>query len=81
MSKMKSHKGLLKRVRITAKGKVKIGRAFGGHLRSHKSGTRMRSYRKANYAHSADVNRAARMLHRRIVAAGSGPAKSEPSDN
>ncbi|HJO16130.1 MAG TPA: 50S ribosomal protein L35 [Phycisphaerales bacterium] len=81
MPKNKPNKGLLKRIRITKSGRVKSKPAFGGHLRSHKSGTLMRSYRKANYAHSADVNRAARMLHRRIVAADSSPSKSESSDN
>ena len=31
MSKLKPNKGLLKRIRITANGKVKVRRAFGGH--------------------------------------------------
>mgnify|MGYP001244037543 CR=1 FL=1 len=68
MSKMKSHKGLLKRVRITAKGKVKISRAFGGHLRSHKSGKLMRSYREPNFVGSADIKRVGAMLHKRLKA-------------
>ncbi len=71
MPKNKPNKGLLKRIRITKSGRVKSKPAFGRHLRSHKSGDTMRSYRKANYASSADVGRAARMLHRRIVAADS----------
>ena len=68
MSKMKSHKGLLKRVRITAKGKVKVRRAFGGHLRSHKSGKLMRSYSEANYVGKADIKRIGAMLKLRVTA-------------
>ena len=67
MSKLKSHKGLLKRIRITAKGKVKVRRAFGGHLRSHKSGKLMRSYRESNYVGQADIKRIASMLNERLT--------------
>jgi large subunit ribosomal protein L35 len=42
----KSNKGLLKRIRISKKGKVKIRRAGLGHLCSHKSGKRKRKLRK-----------------------------------
>jgi large subunit ribosomal protein L35 len=80
MPKNKPNKGLLKRIRITKSGRVKSKPAFSGHLRSHKSGETMRSYRRAKYAHAADVGRAARMLHRRIVSGG-GPVKSESSED
>ncbi|MEE2912883.1 MAG: 50S ribosomal protein L35 [Planctomycetota bacterium] len=70
MSKLKPNKGLLKRVRITAKGKAKISRAFGGHLRSHKTGKLMRSYRESNYVGSADIKRIGAMLHMRLKASG-----------
>ena len=66
MSKLKSHKGLLKRVRVTAKGKVKVRRAFGGHLRSHKSGKLMRSYSEPNFVGRADIKRIAAMLNLRV---------------
>jgi large subunit ribosomal protein L35 len=46
MPKMKTHKGIKKRVRITATGKVKYKRANSGHLMSGKSGNRCRSMRK-----------------------------------
>ena len=42
MPKQKTHKGLAKRVKITGTGKVKRGRAGGGHLMSSKSGKRCR---------------------------------------
>ncbi len=46
MPKMKTHKGLRKRVKITANGKVKYKRANSGHLMSGKSGNRCRKMRK-----------------------------------
>jgi large subunit ribosomal protein L35 len=66
MPKLKSHKALLKRIRVTAKGKVKVRRAFGGHLRSHKSGKLMRSYSEANFVGKADIKRIAAMLNLRL---------------
>jgi len=47
MVKMKTHKGLKKRVRVTASGKVKHKKSFTGHLMSSKSGRRCRRLRKA----------------------------------
>ena len=42
MPKQKTHKGLAKRVKITASGRVKRQRAGGGHLMSGKSAKRQR---------------------------------------
>ncbi len=42
MPKQKSHKGLSKRVKLTARGKVKRHRAGGGHLMSSKTSKRRR---------------------------------------
>ena len=42
MPKQKTHKGLRKRVKVTASGKVKHKRAFGGHLMSSKTAKRRR---------------------------------------
>ncbi len=47
MPKMKTHKGLQKRVKLTAKGKVKRRMSFAGHLMSGKSGKRCRQLRQA----------------------------------
>jgi len=47
MPKEKTHKGLAKRVKVTAKGKVKRRRSFGGHLMSSKNAKRRRRIRKA----------------------------------
>ena len=42
MPKQKPHKGLKKRVKVTASGKVKRKRSFGSHLMSTKSSKRRR---------------------------------------
>ena len=79
MPKNKPNKGLVKRVRITASGRVKFGRAFARHRRSHKSGKLLRSYRRSAYAHPADVRRIAGMLHRRLSAGKSSRASDSRS--
>jgi large subunit ribosomal protein L35 len=79
MPKNKPNKGLVKRVRITASGRVKFGRAFARHRRSHKSGKLLRSYRRSAYAHPADVRRIAGMLHRRLSAGKSRRASDSRS--
>ena len=42
MPKQKTHKGLSKRVKVTATGKVKRKRTGGGHLMSSKNAKRRR---------------------------------------
>ncbi len=46
MPKMKTHKGMKKRVKITATGKVRYKRSFGSHLMSGTSGKQKRRLRK-----------------------------------
>lgn len=46
MHKFKPHKGLMKRVRVSAKGKPRRKMTFAGHLMSHKSGRRRQRLRK-----------------------------------
>ena len=69
MPKLKSHKGLLKRVKITAKGKVKWSKPFKGHLNSHMSGDKLRKLRGKALATKGDVKRLSRMLHKPVKAA------------
>jgi len=57
MHKTKPHKGLLKRIKVTKSGKIKLHRNYARHLRSHKTGTLLRSYRKPFYAAECDVKR------------------------
>ena len=45
MPKMKTHKSIRKRFRVTAKGKLKRHQAGKKHLLSHKSGKRKRQLR------------------------------------
>jgi len=64
MPKMKTHKGLAKRVKITATGKVRFKKANSGHLMSGKSGRRCRSLRKpAMLAATGLKRRIKEMLH------------------
>ncbi len=42
MPKQKTHKGLKKRVKVTASGKIKRGRTGAGHLMSSKNAKRRR---------------------------------------
>ncbi|MFH0983873.1 MAG: 50S ribosomal protein L35 [Planctomycetota bacterium] len=49
MPKMKTHKGLRKRVKVTARGKVRYKKSFAGHLMSGKSGNRRRGLRKPSF--------------------------------
>ena len=46
MPKHKTHRGLAKRVKITAKGKVKRRKSFTSHLMSGKPGKRRRRLSK-----------------------------------
>lgn len=47
MPKFKPHKGLRKRVKITARGKAARKMSGAGHLMSHKSGSRCRRLRRS----------------------------------
>jgi large subunit ribosomal protein L35 len=62
MPKNKPNKGLLKRIRLTKSGKVKMGRAYGRHLRSHKSASLLRKYRLPKFASAGDARRVRNML-------------------
>jgi large subunit ribosomal protein L35 len=66
MPKNKSHKGLLKRVRISKTGRIKLQRACGRHLRSHKSGQKIRDYRRPKYASVSDARRLRSLLQPKI---------------
>jgi large subunit ribosomal protein L35 len=45
MPKQKTHKGIRKRFKVTASGKVKHKKAFRGHKLAHKGGKRNRQAR------------------------------------
>lgn len=46
MPKQKTHKGMKKRFKVTATGKVKHRKAFRGHILGKKSGNRKRHLRQ-----------------------------------
>lgn len=62
MPKMKRHKGLAKRIRVSAGGKARYNRSNAGHLMSGKPSSRRRDLRKkstiANKKVAAKVRRA-----------------------
>jgi large subunit ribosomal protein L35 len=66
MPKNKSHKATLKRIRLTKTGKVRHNRAFGKHLRSHKSGKRLRRLRQDKYMSNPEAKRLEKLLFRRL---------------
>lgn len=69
MSKQKTHKGLLKRVRVTARGKVKFRKVGTSHLNSGLTGQKMRDLRQPAYAKKGDVKKLSRMLMTRVRSA------------
>ncbi len=63
MPKHKTHKGLKKRVKVTAKGKVKRSKAFASHLLAHKSAKRKRRLRGSTIMkNAAEVKKVKRLL-------------------
>jgi large subunit ribosomal protein L35 len=64
--KSKPHKGLLKRIRISATGKLKHAKAGSKHLRSHKSPKRLRRLRKDSFMSTAEMKRLSKLLFMRL---------------
>ena len=72
MPKNKPCKALLKRIRITKTGRIKHRRAWGRHLRSHKSSKLQRSYRQPAYARGSEAKRVRAMLFVSVRAGDKG---------
>lgn len=66
MRKNKPHKGLLKRIRVSKTGKVRHRSAYHKHLRSGKSGKRLRHLRTDPYMANPDAKRLEKLLFRRL---------------
>ncbi len=62
---MKSHKGLRKRIRVSARGKLRYNKSNAGHLMSGKSGSRRRKLRKMDVV--ADKKVAAKVRRAMMV--------------
>ena len=54
-NKMKSHRGAMKRIKLTASGKVKRNKAYKSHILNKKSAKRKRGLRQSTLISKADV--------------------------
>lgn len=61
-NKMKSHRGAMKRMKLTGSGKVKRNKAFKSHILTKKSPKRKRGLRKSTVLTSADLKRMLRSM-------------------
>lgn len=66
MPKLKTHKGMKKRFKVSATGKVSHKKCGSSHLMSHKSGKQVRRLRKKQILKvEAEAKRIRRVLHKR----------------
>jgi large subunit ribosomal protein L35 len=64
MPKLKTHKGIKKRFKVSATGKVRHKRCGSSHLMSHKNGKQVRRLRKKSVVKvNADARRLRRAVH------------------
>jgi len=61
-NKMKSHRGAMKRVKLTASGKVKRFKAYKSHILNKKTAKRKRGLRQATLLSKADLKRIKRAI-------------------
>ena len=61
-NKMKSHRGAMKRVRLTASGKLKRFKAYKSHILNKKTAKRKRGLRQATLLSKADLKRIKRAI-------------------
>jgi large subunit ribosomal protein L35 len=66
MPKVKSHKGLLKRIRVTARGKLKHKRSGTSHLNSGKPGDKGRELRQDKVVSQSVTKKYERAMHCRL---------------
>src|SRR4051812_27502364 len=67
MPKQKTHKGVKKRFKVSATGKVSHKRCGSSHLMSHKNGKQVRRLRKkSTLSISAEAHRLRRVLHKNV---------------
>ncbi|MCD6574448.1 50S ribosomal protein L35 [Candidatus Aerophobetes bacterium] len=62
MPKLKSHRGVMKRFKVTRKGKVKRSKAFASHLKLKKSAKRKRKLRQPAIVEGSDAKKIKRLL-------------------
>jgi large subunit ribosomal protein L35 len=67
MPKLKTHKGMKKRFKVSATGKVSHKRCGSSHLNSHKSGKKIRRLRKKSFLSvSAEAKRVRKAVRVRM---------------
>lgn len=66
MPKLKTHKGLAKRVRITGTGKIKFNKRGKRHRNSHMSGNTIRGLNRPNVLSRSAARSLERMLGIRV---------------
>ena len=69
MPKLKGHKGLAKRVKLTANGKVKFTKRGRRHRNSHMSGDTIRGLNRPNVMSRAAARSLEKKLHTRVIGA------------
>lgn len=62
MPKLKTHKGIAKRIKLTANGKLLRRRAFRSHMLAHKQAATKREYVKEFEIAAGDVANVKKML-------------------
>ncbi|RLE11407.1 50S ribosomal protein L35 [Candidatus Aerophobetes bacterium] len=62
MPKLKSHRGAMKRFKVTKKGKIKRFKAFASHLKLKKSGKRKRKLRQSTTVDISDARKIKKLL-------------------
>ena len=65
MPKMKTHRGMAKRVRVTGSGKLMRAKAYKSHILTKKSQKRKRNFRHETEIAGADTKVVKRQLGRR----------------
>lgn len=78
-AKMKGHKGLKKRIKLTGRNKVKFARPGKNHINSHMDGTTLRDKRNKLVVKKGDRKLLEKMLHVRITPSNVGPAETAPN--
>lgn len=64
MPKLKTRKAVSKRAKVTKKGKVKMSKAFRGHLLTSKSRKRKRSLKQKNILNKKASAKIRAMIHK-----------------
>lgn len=62
MPKIKTHRGLAKRVKVTATGKIKRAKAYHSHLLSSKTPKMKRRLSKSDTIHPSDAKKIKSLL-------------------